>query len=59
MVFPEAEVEEGQAEPEKGDGLEALLVLELRERGRVLGVIPAVCRDRALRRAEPWMERRH
>jgi hypothetical protein len=34
VVFPEAEVEEGQAEPEEGGGLEALPVLELRERGR-------------------------
>jgi hypothetical protein len=40
MVFPEAEVEEQQAEPEEGDGLEALPVSELWERGRVLGVVP-------------------
>ena len=34
MVFPEAEVEEQQAEPEEGDGLEALPVSELRESER-------------------------
>ena len=39
VVFPEAEVEEQQAEPEEGDGLEALPVSELRERGRVLAVV--------------------
>lgn len=55
MVFPEAEVEEQQAEPEEGDGLEALPVSALRERGRVLGVVP-VGTYRALRRAEPWVE---
>jgi hypothetical protein len=46
MVFPEAEVEEQQAEHEEGDGLEALPVPELRERGRMLGVVP-VGTDRA------------
>jgi hypothetical protein len=33
MVFPEAEVEEEQAEPEEGGGLEALSVPELLEQG--------------------------
>ena len=55
VVFPEAEVEEQQAEPEEGDGLEALPVSGLRERGWMLGVVP-VGTDRALRRAEPWVE---
>jgi hypothetical protein len=47
MVFPTAEVEvapeaEAQEAPEaeEGDGLEQLTVVELRERGRVLGVVP-------------------
>jgi hypothetical protein len=55
VVFPEAEVEEEQAEREEGGGLDALRVSELRERGRVLGVVP-VGTDRALRRVVPWVE---
>jgi hypothetical protein len=38
-----------------GNGLEALPVAELREKGRVLGVVP-VGTDRALRQAGPWVE---
>jgi hypothetical protein len=57
-VFPEAEVEEQQADPEEQcGGLEALPVPELRERGRVLGVVPVGTDRGALHRApEPWVE---
>ena len=55
MVFPVAEVEEAASEDEEGDGLEGLTVPELRERGRVLGVVPVgTYRDK--RRSEPWVE---
>ena len=54
MVFPVAEVEVA-SEDEEGDGLEGLTVPELRERGRVLGVVP-VGTDRDTRRSEPWVE---
>jgi hypothetical protein len=39
VVFPSAEVEVA-SEDEEGDGLEGLAVPELRERGRVPGVVP-------------------
>jgi len=54
MVFPVAEAEVA-SEDEEGDGLEGLTVPELRERGRVLGVVP-VGTDRDKRRSEPWVE---
>jgi hypothetical protein len=54
-VFPEAEAEEEQAEPEEGSGLEELSVSELRKRGRVLGAVP-VGTNRVPRRSEPWVE---
>ena len=43
------------SEDEEGDGLEGLTVPELRERGRVLGVVP-VGTGRDKRRSGPWVE---
>jgi hypothetical protein len=57
MVFPEAEVEEQQAEPEEGDGLEALPQCRSYGRGgRCSEWCRSVGTDRALRRAGPWVE---
>jgi hypothetical protein len=40
MVFPEAEVVLEEEVTAENDGLEALTVAELRDKGRVLGVVP-------------------
>jgi hypothetical protein len=52
MVFPKAEVVLEEEVTAANDGLEALTVAELRDKGRVLSVV-STGTDREKRRAEP------
>jgi hypothetical protein len=54
MVFPKAEVVLEEEVTAENEGLEALIVAELRDKGRVLCVVPAGT-DREKRRPEPWV----
>jgi hypothetical protein len=54
MVFPAAEVVLEEEVTAENDGLEALTVAELRDKGLVLSVVPAGT-DREKRRPEPWV----
>jgi len=54
MVFPEAEVVLEEEVTAENDGLEELTIAELRDKCRVLSVVPAGT-DREKRRPEPWV----
>jgi hypothetical protein len=54
MVFPKAEVVLEEEVTAENDGLEALTIAELRDKGRVLSVVPTGT-DRQKRRPEPWV----